>query len=197
MSVRSRVRSILVAASSALALAGIIVAGSLPGPRNLALDCAPGAGFCIALLEPPNGQCAALHTRADPGGAPGRVLRALRELEEREALSSWTAHPEVDGDAGVSGCRVEVRLSVALVAGPDGGTRIDGQAPAWRDVLDAADLSSIVKDGRVSNRARGRVQVPGEDGGPVRWCRAHVYAGEDPCADSINVNPGDEPDGGV
>ena len=190
MSVRSRVRSILVAGAAALGLAGIIVVGQ-PSPGNVALDCAPGSGFCVAILEPPPGQCAALHSRVDPGGAPGRVLRALVELEQREALSSWVALPRlVDGGAA---CHVEVRLSVALLEGPDGGRRVDGQAPAWRDVIDAADLGSIVKDGRVSQRPSYARNVVVMDGG-ARPCRAHVYAGEDPCADSVTVDPGGDPD---
>lgn len=185
MSIRARTRAILAAGSALLGLVGIVVVG-YPGPKNIALDCAPASGFCTALLEPADAQCPALHARIDPGGPSGRLLRALNALGEGGAIAGWTAHPR---DGAPSSCWVEVRLSAWLTDGPDGGVRIDGQAPGWRDVVDAADLGSIIKSGPVSTRP-----AYAKRGG----CRAHVYVGEDPCAVSDNLpdGGGSEDDGG-
>lgn len=177
MSIRSRVRNVLIAATSALAAVGIAVIGAPPSPRNVGLDC--HGGFCVALLEPPAGQCPALMSRVDPGGPPGRVLRVLEGLRDAEALSSWVA---LLRDDDPTACYVEVRLTVDRVELPGGGFRLDGQAPAWRDVIDAAALGSIVVDGQVNRRpAYARRDVGGSP------CRAHVFLGEDPCEGSDDI----------
>lgn len=187
MSVRSRVRNILVGAAAALGAAGIIVVSQPPSPKNVGLDC--NESRCIALLDPPAGQCAALLSRVDPGGAPGRVLRTLEGLRESDALGAWVALVRPDDPTR---CFVEVRLSLSRIELPDGGVRLDGQAPAWRDVVDAAGVGSIVVDGKVSRRpAWARADV---DGGP---CRSHVFLGEDPCAPSDDVQDTTDEDGGT
>lgn len=190
---RRYVKNLLIAAAPTLAAAGIIVVTTGQNPPNIDLDCVmaqgDGKGFCVAILEPPLGQCAALHSRSDPGGVPGRILRALQQLEERRAISDWMALP-IPSDGGVTGCYVEVRLTVERRTLQDGRRVLDGQAPAWRDVVNASDLSSIVKAGHVSRRpAYARRGA----------CRAHVWLGEEPCATSEEIADGgyiEDPDGG-
>ncbi len=183
MSVRRRVRNVLIAATSALGVAGIVVV-STPSPVNVALDCRPDEGLCVAILEPPNTQCAALHARDGSAGTTRRVARVLLELESRDALAGFTTLSRPSG-----ACYVEVLLTMRRSVRPDGSTFIDGQAPAWRDVVDATGVGSIVKDGRVGNRPAYALR-----GG----CRAHVWAGQDPCAASVDIEDSADPlDGGV
>lgn len=195
---RRRIKNILIAAAPALALAGIIVVSAGQNPPNVDLDCVfdNGSGYCNAILEPPRAQCAALFARPDDtSGVSRRVYRALRELEEvriingvpSRAIESWVVLPRDDSPLD---CYVEVRLTVFRRTLPDGRRVLDGQAPAWRDTVNAADLASIVKAGHVSRRPSYALR-----GG----CRSHVYFGEDPCAGAEEIADAgyiDDPDGG-
>jgi hypothetical protein len=193
---RRRVRAILVGAAALLGLAGVVVVVPRQVPPNVDLDCVfhGETGFCTAILEPPAGQCAALASRVDPGGVSGRVLRMLAELDERRAITSWVVLPIVTDAGTPTGCFVEVRLTVERkTITVDGQPRrvLDGQAPAWRDVVDAAGAGSIVRAGHVARRpAYARAS----------GCRRHVYFGEDPCAFAEEIADGgyiDDPDGGT
>lgn len=206
LSVRARVRNALFAASSLLAVAGVVVVANLQAPaNNLDLDCTYAGGVdggvlgargrCRAVLEPnanaPPEQCAALMgTGGEPPGigqdaglpnARVRVERALEAMRNNDVIDGWHCEAAII-DAGPQ-CWCEITGSVSVSA----GGKVDGQAPGWRDAFDAAGAGSILKPGRVSARPAYALR-----GG----CRAHVLFGEDPCAGSRGLDGGPEPDGG-
>jgi hypothetical protein len=195
VSVRSRIRNALIGAGTLLGGAGVIVVSTFPpSPSNLGLDCrlpaGAGTGSCVALLEPPPAQCASLMFRGGepPGGATTdgftaaqtKVTRALEAARTNNVIDTWHCESATI-DAG-SACWCEMRGSVIVNA--DG--TVDGQAPAWRDVIDAAGTGSIMMPGPVSTRPAYALRS---------GCRAHVYAGEDPCAGSSALADTTEPAG--
>lgn len=196
MSIRSRVRNAIVAAGALLGGAGVVVVASLSSPsNNLDLDCVmpadggPGIGHCDAILSPPRAQCPALMASGgDPPGSPDagapastRVERALEAMRNNNVVDAW--HCESAVVDGGSGCWCDMRGSVIVT--PNG--KIDGQAPGWRDAIDAAGAGSILSSGRLLSRPLYAKRS---------GCRAHVYAGEDPCAGSVGLDGGPDVDGG-
>jgi hypothetical protein len=216
---RRRVRQILAGAGAIalLAASGVVVvaAGTRQVPPNIDLDCRFGEGHCTAILElhndqqklingtPDSAQCAALRARPDDTTGPlRRVYRAMVEATtfrqvqgiDTRIAEDWAVLPLVESvDGGVPaprGCYVEVRLSVRVIQRVDGGRVLDGQAPAWRDKVNALGVGSIVKP---SHRARRPAYTLNSG------CRAHVWFGEQPCTASENIVDGgfaEDPDGG-
>jgi hypothetical protein len=202
----TRVKIILAGLSTVLGLAGVVVVAQ-QDPPNVDLDCvlpplgADGPGVCTSIWEPPPGQCEAVWRQEDPGGVPGRVFRALRELEEwrvvngipTRAIMGWTVHaidPPVDGGITSPGCWIEVRMSIFRRTLGNGQRVIDGQAPAYRAKVNALGVGSIVKPAFLSRRP-----AYAKRGG----CRGAVIYGEQPCTPSEEIADAgyeDDPDGG-
>lgn len=208
LTVRARVRNALVAAAALLGGAGVVVVASLNSPaNNLDLDCSPqlvDGGIvrdspfrCRAIIEPeknaPPDQCAALlATGGEPPGAgldagfPNARVRVERALEAMRTaavpvIDDWHVEP-VTLDGGPS-CWGEIGCHAVLTS----AGKIDGNCAGLHDALDAQGAGSIFKPGGVSRRPAYALH-----GG----CRAHVMAGEDPCAGSVGFDGGPEPDGG-
>lgn len=123
-------------------------------------------------------------------GSDGNFLRIslfgiLAELEERGALHSFGDVQQLEAAAPDGArCWIPIRLTARRRCVGGNCTRA-GQAVAWRDLVDANALGSIMKPGRVSAwPAYARRDVAGTP------CKANVLYGENPCADDA-----DAPDG--
>lgn len=203
MSARSRIRTILIGAAAALGAAGVVVVSVFPpSPNNLDMDCnlrvvdggvAPSqTGRCRIVAAPnvnaPPDQCVAvLGTGGEPPGigqdaglpnARVRVERAFESFRANGVVDTWHCEPLPDGGAG--GCWCDLGCSVSV----DAQGHYDGPCAALHDVVDAQGLGSIFKPGRPSVRPAYALR-----GG----CRAHVLAGEDPCASSVGFDAGPDP----
>ncbi len=163
MSIRSQIKAALLASAAALGLVGVVVTNTPGTPAHAVCT----GGTCMALLQPKAGQCAAL--MATGGEPPGtqtvsvgtRTARALEGIRENDppGLMLWHAFSAA---GATDGCGVTVWL-----------TRV--QAAAWRDVVDAAGVGSILADPRLATAPAWAKNGAGH---------ANVLAGQNPAADA-------------
>jgi hypothetical protein len=192
---------VLIAAAPLLGVAGVVVVTTWPSPtpNDLGFDCqipvdagnTPGTYECTGIVLPdknaPPDECAALlGTGGEPPGigqdaglANNRVVveRALEGLRKAGAIETYHCEPLTD--AGAQPCYCEVRAPLVITA----NGKLDGPAAALHDVIDANGAGSIVVNATLAQRVIAKHGA----------CRAHVFAGEDPCAGSAGFDAGPDP----